>query len=88
LANQFQKNPIMNFPFYNYYDDEYCEFMTYIMNSLEVRKYPRGFSLANEMDECMELLFVEKGEYSVGYEINKQEFLRLRFGMSTMIGGF
>jgi hypothetical protein len=40
------------------------------------------------MTEVLEILFVEKGFYNVGYEINKKEFLRRQFGPSTVIGGF
>jgi hypothetical protein len=40
------------------------------------------------MTESLEILFVEKGFYKVGYEINKKEFLRRQFGPSTNIGGF
>ena len=44
--------------------------------------------IANEMEECLEVLFVEQGRYDVGYEINKQKFWRRQFGESTVIGGF
>lgn len=40
------------------------------------------------MEEALEIIFVEQGEYNVGYEINKTPFYRLRFGQSTQIGGF
>jgi len=40
------------------------------------------------MTESCEIIFVEKGIYNIGYEINKKEFLRRQFGPSTNIGGF
>ena len=40
------------------------------------------------MEECMEILFVDKGRWKVGYEINKKQFFRRQFGESTIIGGF
>ena len=46
-----------------------------------------GESIAQEMEESLEVLFVHKGYYQVGYEINNKEFLRLKFGPSTIIGG-
>lgn len=40
------------------------------------------------MMEPDEIIFIEKGVYYIGYEINKKEFLRRQFGVSTNIGGF
>ena len=40
------------------------------------------------MIESHEIIFVEKGMYNIGYEINKKEFLRRQFGPSTNIGGY
>jgi hypothetical protein len=58
------------------------------MNLLEVRSFQKGETIANEMDESLELLFVESGIYEVGYEINKNLFFERQFGASTIIGGF
>ena len=62
--------------------------MRQMMSKLQMRKYYRGQILANEMEEALEIIFVEQGEYNVGYEINKKPFYRVRFGQSTQIGGF
>jgi len=51
--------------------------MKFIMNYLEVRQYKPGEYIAQEMDESLEVLFVERGRYEVGYEINKRGFYRL-----------
>ena len=40
------------------------------------------------MEECLEVIFVELGMYEIGFEINKKQFMSIRFGMSTIIGGF
>ena len=40
------------------------------------------------MDESLEVIFVEQGRYNVGYEVYKTPFYRIRFGESTIIGGF
>ena len=48
--------------------------MLNLMNLLEVRSYEKGDFIANEMDESLELLFVESGIYEVGYEINNKLF--------------
>ena len=58
------------------------------MNQLEIRKFKRYEIIANEMEECLEVLFVEQGRYHIGYEINKKRFFKLQFGVSTNIGGF
>ena len=66
----------------------YCSFMKNLMNSLEIRKFRKGDVIANEMEESYEVMFVEKGRYDVGYEINNKRFYKLKFGQSTIIGGF
>jgi predicted trehalose synthase len=48
--------------------------MTDIMNSLELRMYDKGDIIAKEMDESLEILFVEQGTYEVGFEINNRQF--------------
>ena len=62
--------------------------MLELMNQLEIRFYKKNTVIAAEMDECMEVLFVENGFYKVGYQINNHEYYRRRFGMFTVIGGF
>ena len=34
------------------------------------------------------MIFIEKGKYDYGYEVNKKRIFRRRFGPSTIIGGF
>ena len=48
----------IRFPYYEYKDSVYCEFMLKLMNVLEIRSYKKNEVIAAEMDECMELLFV------------------------------
>ena len=57
----------IQFPFFEYKDNIYCEFMLKLMNMLEIRFYKKNTLIAAEMDECMEVLFVEHGYYKVGY---------------------
>ena len=66
----------------------YSEFMLMLLNKLEIRIYQKNFLIASEMDESMEMLFVESGYYKIGYQINNRLFYRLYFGMFTTIGGF
>ena len=58
------------------------------LNMLEVRIFIPEQIIAEECDECLEMLFVESGIYSIGYLINNRPKLRLRFGVPTVIGGF
>ena len=76
------------YPYYRYDHEMYCSFMKNLMNSLEIRKFREGEIIANEMEECLEVMFMVKGRYDVGYEINNKMFFRRQFGQSTNIGGF
>jgi hypothetical protein len=40
------------------------------------------------LDESLDVIFVLKGKYDYGYELNKKLLFRRRFGSSTIIGGF
>lgn len=62
--------------------------MIKFMNKLEIRMYKKNVIVAAEMDECMDVFFVEKGYYKCGYQINNVLFYKRRFGMFTVIGGF
>ena len=76
------------YPFYTFEDVEYSKFMTKIMNSLEIRFYEKNDIICKEMDEALEILFVEQGFYEVGFEINNCQFYETQFSISTIIGGF
>ena len=62
--------------------------MIELMNVLELRTFKDEEIIANEQDESLEVLFIDRGTYDVGYEINKSSFFKRRFGPSTIIGGF
>jgi signal-transduction protein with cAMP-binding, CBS, and nucleotidyltransferase domain len=62
--------------------------MKEIMNNLEIRFFEKDEIIVNEMDESLEILFVEQGLYEVGFEINNRQFYETQFGMSTIIGAF
>ena len=48
----------------------------------------RSHFLFVELDDVNEIIFIEKGFYDVGYEINKKSYLKIRFSGKTVIGGF
>ena len=62
--------------------------MTHIMMNLEGRFYRQGHVIVQEQDECLEVLFVLRGRYNIGYEINRKRRFRKQFGPSTLIGAF
>ena len=45
--------------------------MIEILKALEPRSIPENNLFYEELDEVNELLFIEKGKYDIGYEINK-----------------
>lgn len=58
------------------------------MQSLEIRFYHPKKVILQELDECLEVIFVESGKYDYGYEVNHKKIYRRQFGPSTIIGGF
>mmetsp|Transcript_18773 Transcript_18773/g.28890 ORF Transcript_18773/g.28890 Transcript_18773/m.28890 type:complete len:93 (-) Transcript_18773:1415-1693(-) len=78
----------MKFPFFTYEDEQYCQFMIKLMQCLEIRYFPPKAVVCEELDECLEILFVTKGFYIYGYEINKKRMYRRQFGRNTIVGGF
>lgn len=61
------RRKMLKYPFYTYENENYSEMMINLMNSLEVRLYKKDEVFARELDDCSEILFVEKGTYKVGY---------------------
>jgi hypothetical protein len=47
--------------------------MTSILKNLHIRLYEPKEIIVRELDECLEILFIFRGRYNVGYEINKKE---------------
>lgn len=78
----------LEYPFYNYNDRIYMLFMTQIFRNLEIRRFKECEYLAYELDECLEMLMVDKGYYKCGFMVNNTEHLRVMFGKSTYIGAY
>ena len=57
--------------YYKWDNEEYQEFMIEILKSLEPRTILENILFYEELDEVNEILFIEKGEYDLGYEVNK-----------------
>ena len=60
------------YPYYTYENEMYSSFMISFMNSLETSFYFANEIIAKELDESLEVIFVDKGRYEIGYEINKK----------------
>ena len=59
-----------------------------ILKHLEPRIFSPREVIYVELDEVNEILFIEQGEYDIGYEVNKTEKFKLRLGQNTVIGAF
>ena len=57
--------------------------MIEFMRRLEPRRVFDGEMFIHELDEVLEMIFVMKGSYRVGYEINKNLKMRLMFPSQT-----
>ena len=62
--------------------------MIRILIALEPRILYRNKVIYKELDEVNEILFIESGEYDIGYEINKKQHYKIRLGSKTVIGAF
>ena len=60
----------LDFPFNTFLDQDYASFITGIFNILEIRLIKKGTIIADQLEECNEILFVERGKYMMGFQIN------------------
>lgn len=78
----------LRFPFFDFNDRIYLNFMTHIFKSLELRRFPKDYYICYELDECDEILMVDKGFYLVGYNVNNFEYFTRLYGKSSIIGAY
>ena len=52
--------------------------MVDLMKSLEPRTEEKNVILMSENDEVNEVLFFDKGNYVVGFELNKQNYFMIK----------
>ena len=55
---------------------------------MEPRKFASHETIYSELDEVNEIIFIEDGEYNIGYEVNKKKYWKAELGPSTIIGLF
>ena len=60
--------------------------MIMLMRNLKPRFYKAGKVFINELDSIVELNFLTKGSYAVGYEINKAKKFTHFFGKRSTFG--
>lgn len=65
------------FPFHDWDSLPYQNFMSSLLRLLETRFFHRKDVIAKELEQSLEMYFVQKGKFDVGYEINKKIMYRL-----------
>ena len=60
--------------------------MIKFMQKLEPRQHCTGDIILRDMEEVEEIQFVIKGDFTVGYSINNEEFLALKMSDRNVIG--
>lgn len=53
--------------------------MMSLLSVLEPRKEEKNVIMSNELDEVNEVVFFTKGEYDVGFEINRERNYVIRY---------
>ena len=65
--------------FYTWENQLYRNFMMGLLSVLEPRKEFANIIIYNELDEVNEVIFFNKGDYDVGFEINRERYYVIRF---------
>lgn len=73
------KNKKLQHTSFKWCDQEYSEFMINILKNLEPRFLKENEMICEELQLVMETIFLMKGCYIVGYEINKKRKYKLQF---------
>lgn len=68
-----ETNSNITHTYYSWNDVYYQNFMIEMLKQLEPIKFPPRETIHYELDEVNEILFIQKGYYNIGYEINKSE---------------
>lgn len=71
--------------YYSWRDNQYRDFMTEILRNLEPRAEPKDSILFYELDDFTEILFFNKGQCDIGFEINRKKHFVLRQRKSIII---
>ena len=74
--------------FYTWNDSIYRDFMIEVLTNLEPICAKENTILYNELDEFGEIIFVQKGIVSIGYELNKMRKMSLKYIDHCVIGAY
>lgn len=66
----------------------YQDFIIALVKKLEPRHFIINQIIHEELDEVNEFLFILKGNFDIGYEINKKKFYRIKFGPNNVLEAF
>ena len=76
------------FTYFTWHDMSYRQFMHNILRRLEPCQYPKYWTMLNELDECGEITFIQKGRIFVGFEMNRQKKFVLKLEDKCVIAAF
>ena len=74
--------------FYTWNDPVYRDFMIDVLTNLEPIFANENTILYNELDEFGEIIFVQKGIVSIGYELNKTKKMATKYTDHCVIGAY
>ena len=74
--------------FYTWQDMPYRDFMMQVLRALEPRFYKKHTIIIDELDEMLEVVFIQKGDTLIGYQVNKQKRYCIKYTDKCVIGAF
>ena len=78
----------LEYPYFTFEDKDYSDCITSLFNILEVRKIQAKEQISEELEEANEVIFVEKGSYLMGFQINKKDYYSRKFKEGSIIQAF
>ena len=78
----------LEYPYYTFEDKDYADFITSIFKILEVRIITKNTVIQEEISECNEIIFVERGIYMMGFQVNKKDYYKRQFKEGSIINAF
>lgn len=69
-------------------DEHYVDFIQSLVNFMEPRSYFKGITVNDEGVEVLEILFLNKGQIAVGFEVNHNRHFCLGLGEGSVVGEY
>jgi hypothetical protein len=73
---------------YTWENNLYRDFMMHLLKNMHPRKLDHGAIVLNELDEVLEVIFIENGHIDVGFRINDKKRFVLRLFDYSNIGSY